>query len=217
MRAIVGLALVGAFVWVAAATADHLEPTERIRAVDAARARAMLLRRADLGTGYVVERTSDLDPHVTCKALDLSDLVVTGEAISPRWSREFQITGSSTAVYATGADGEAAWRRGTSLAGMRCLRDEFRNAFARQGEAVRVVLRPIAFPKLASARVAYRLVLSGAMPGPPLAYLDFVVLKQGRAQAVLLFAGVLAPPDRAREIVLARVVAARMAKAMRGA
>jgi MFS family permease len=40
---------------------------------------------------------------------------------------------------------------------------------------------------------------------------------EGRAQAGLLFAGVLVPPERTTEVSLARVVAARMASAMRGA
>ncbi len=176
----------------------------------------MLLRKGDLGPGYAVERTSDLDPHLTCEALDMSDLLVTAFAESPEWSRDFQVVGSSAAVYASRVDGDAAWRRSTSRAGMNCLRDEFQALFARQGESVRVAILPLAFPKLASARAAYRVVISAAGAARPLAHIEFVVLKQGRAQAALLFAGVVVRPDRATEIRLARIVAARMTKAMRG-
>jgi hypothetical protein len=46
---------------------------------------------------------------------------------------------------------------------------------------------------------------------------DFVILRQGRAQSALLFASVLAAPSRADEVRLARIVGVRMASAMRGA
>ena len=216
MRVLTALVVATALVWVGAAAADHLEPKERLRAEDQVRARAMLLRKGDLGPGYAVERTSDLEPHLTCEALDMSDLVVTAFAESPEWSRDYQVVGSSAAVYASRADGDAAWRRSTSRAGMNCLRDEFESLFARQGESVRVAILPLAFPKLASARAAYRVVISAAGAATPLAHIEFIVLKQGRAQAALLFAGVVVRPDRPTEIRLARIVAARMTKAMQG-
>jgi hypothetical protein len=43
------------------------------------------------------------------------------------------------------------------------------------------------------------------------------VIRERRGLVGLLFAGVVTPPSRATELSLARVVAGRMAKAMRGA
>lgn len=199
------------------ASADHLDPKNRIRSADEKRATSMLVRMSDLGAGYAVERTSGLEPHLTCRALDESDLVLTGQAKSPYWSREYQIVGSTAAVYRTSSDARASWERGASTAGRNCLRDEFRREFARQGEALRVMIRRLAFPRLGGGSYAHRLVISGAAPGPPALYLDLIVIRQRRGLVGLLFAGVVTPPSRATEVSLARVVAARLAKAMRGA
>jgi hypothetical protein len=201
----------------AGASADHLDPENRLRGADEQRAMSMLVRKSDLRAGYVVERTSGLEPHLTCRALDESDLVLTGHAKSPYWSREFQIVGSTAAVFRTSADARASWERGASSAGRNCLRDEFRREFARQGEAVRVTIRRLSFPSLGGGSFAQRLAISGAAAGSPSAYLDFVVIRERRGLVGLLFAGVVTPPSRATELSLARAVAGRMAKAMRGA
>ncbi|HJR95717.1 MAG TPA: hypothetical protein VJ807_09795, partial [Gaiellaceae bacterium] len=153
---------------------------------------------------------------LTCRALDESDLVLTGYAKSPYWSREYQIVGSTAAIYRTSADARTSWKRGASTAGMNCLRDEFRSEFARQGEAVRVTIRRLAFPRIGGASFAHRLVLSGAAAGSPSVYIDVIVIRTARAQVGLLFAGVVVPPSRATELSVAQVVAKRMEKAMRG-
>jgi hypothetical protein len=201
--------------WAASASADHLDPQNRLRTADQKRAASMLVRKTDLGVGYAVERTSGLEPHLACGALDESDLVLTGRAKSPYWSREYQIVGSTAAVYRTSADARRSWARGASTAGMNCLRDEFRKEFLRQGEALQVSISRLSFPRLAGGTYAHRLVLSGAAAGSPALYIDLVVIRQGRGQVGLLFAGVVVPPPRATELSLARVVAQRMAKAMR--
>ena len=217
MRALL-LALAGALVVAGAATADHLDPQERVMAADQKRAAAMLLRKADLPQGYEPERTSDLEPHLTCSPLDESDLVLTGRGRSPFWAREYQIVGSTSAVYRTARDSDAAWRRSTSTVGRKCVRDEFRKAFARQGETMRIAAREIALPRLAVTSKAFRLAISGVDPAqPPLLFIDVVLLKHGRAQVGLLFAGVVTPPARATEIALSRLVAQRVKVAMRGA
>jgi hypothetical protein len=206
-----------ALAWAAGASADHLDPQNRFRSADQKRAASMLARKTDLGGGYVAERTSGLEPHLTCRALDESDLVLTGHAKSPYWSRDLQIVGSTAAIYRTRADARMSGELGTSRAGMNCLRDEFRKGFAQQGEAVRVTIERLSFPRFGDASFAHRLVLSGAAAGSPSVYIDIVVIRQGRGQVGLLFAGVLTPPKRTTEVSLARVVATRMAKAMRGA
>ena len=200
-----------------AASASHLDPQKQFRPADQKRAAAMLVRASDL-SGYAVERTSDLEPHVDCPGLDESDLVLTGRAVAPYRSRDYRIVGSTSVVYRTRADSSAAWRRGTSPAARRCLRQAFIAQFARQGETVRVTVEPLALPLLAAQRAGYRIVLSGATAGQqPVATLDVVLLRVGRAQAALLFAAVVVPPDPTTRVTVSRTIAERMRKVMRGA
>ena len=196
------------------ASANHLDPRKQIRPADQKRASAMLLRASDV-PGYATERTSGLDPHLTCRGLDESDLVVTGRATSPYWSLDYRVVGSSSAVYRTLADSTTAWRQGTSTAGRRCLRQAFIAEFARQGETARIAIGARALPPLGVERAGYRMTITGPTPGPVIT-LDLVLLRKGRAQVALLFAAVLVQPDRAGQIALARTVAKRMVTALRG-
>ncbi len=217
MRAVL-FCVVVALAAAGAATADHLDPQQRIQAADQKRAAAMVLRKTDLPAGYRPERTSDLEPHITCRALDESDLAIGGQATSPYWARDYQVVGSTAAVYVSAPDARSSWRRGTSDAGLSCLRDEFRKAFAQQGETVRISTRALPLPKLSVVAKAHRLTFSAADPQePPLFYIDLVLLTHGRALAGVLFAGVVTPPVRATEIAVSRVVAQRMKVALRGA
>ena len=216
---VLGFALVSTAILAGAATADHLDPQERLRASDQKRASAMVVRRTDLPAGFGPERTSGLEPHFGCRALDESDLVLTARATSPYWAHEYQVVKSSAAIYRTAADSRAAWQRETSSAGLECVRSEFRKEFARQGETVRVTIRPLSFPRLSVSANRYRLSISGTSPPgqPPLLFIDVVVLRHGRAQVGLLFAGVVSPPPSASERALSEVVARRMRTAMRRA
>jgi hypothetical protein len=215
MRALL-VALGLALVLAGSAVADHLDPQERIRAADQARAKAMLLRESDLA-GFQRQPASGADPHLTCAALDESDLTVTGDAEAPSWALSVVFVTSSSTVYASRADASTSWRRGTSAAGMRCLRVELGGEFARQGARV-VSLRRVPFPAVAQRSAAYRLTLAGTSQGQTFnAFVDFVVLGQDRALAALVMGSALVPPDRQAEIRLARTIAGRMAKAMRGA
>jgi hypothetical protein len=199
------------------AAADHLEPKRQIRPADQARARAMVLRVSDLPPGYEEERTSGLEPHVTCKVLDESDLTLTGEARSPYWSHEYRVVSSGAVLYRTAAQSARAWATSTSPAGLRCLRDAFAKSLA-PGQTLRATLEKLAIPRITERTVSYRITISGdGSTSGPSVRLDFVLLKQGRAQAVLGFIAVLVPPERANEVALARVVGRRMIKAMRGA
>lgn len=200
----------------ASALADHLEPAKRIRAADQARAKAMLLRQSDL-PGFQRQPPAGRDPHLTCSGLNESDLTVTGDAEAPTWGVATVFVTSSSTVYATRADAVTSWRRGTSGAGTSCLREELGREFARQGARV-VSLRRMSFPSLAQRSAAYRLTLSGEAQGQTVsAFVDFVVLLQGRALGGLVVGSALVQPDRRAEVGLARTLAGRMAKAMRGA
>ena len=205
-----------ALILAGAAAADHLDPQKRIRAADQARAKAVLVRQSDL-PGFQRQGASRPDPHLTCAGLDESNLTVTGDAEGPGWVNPPVLVTSSSTVYATQADARASWRKGTSPAGVSCLREELGREFEQQGARV-VSLRRMTFPALAQSSAAYRLTLAGVVQGQTItAYVDFVVLRQGRALAGLVVGSALVAPDRPAEIRLARTTAARMAKAMRGA
>jgi hypothetical protein len=209
--------LVLALVVTGSAPADHLDPQKRIRADDQARARAMLLRDSDL-PGFKRQPASGGEVHLTCSALDESDLTVTGDAEAPTWSSSVLAMTSSSTLYATRADAAASWTRGTSSAGTRCLRQELAREFSRRGARLSSSLRRLAFPALAQRSAAYRLTLTGESQGQtPTLFIDFVVLGYGRALTALLVATAFVQPDVEAEALLARRLAARMAKTMRGA
>ena len=212
----IGLVLVLALALTGSALADHLDPKERIRAADQVRAKAMLVRQSDL-PGFQRQPSSGQDPHLTCAGLDESDLTVTGDAEAPNWGLSVVFVTSSSTVYATRSDADTSWKRGTSGAGVRCLREELGREFAKQGARV-VSLRRVPFPALAQRSAAYRLTLTATSRGQTInGYVDFVVLMHGRAVAGLVLGSALVQPDRPAEVRLARTLAGRMAKAMRGA
>lgn len=188
------------------------DPEKQLVPADQARARAMLLRNADLGEGFKTSRRSDEDDPY-CRALDESGLTLTGEADSPNFARGVAFVSSVAQVYETRADANVSWRQGTSAAGEKCVRASLRDAFA--GEGARLVsFRRLSFPRLAERSIAYRAV---ATSQGVRVYLDFVVLQRSRAQAALAMGSGLVPVPRADELQLARVIDGRMATAMRGA
>lgn len=178
----------------------------------------MLLERTDLATGFRAQPDSGQDPHTDCApAVSESDLTVTGEADGKQFALGVVFVGSASQVYASTADASLSWRRGTSSAGVKCATALLRREFSKQGIAL-VSLRKIAFPRMSERTVAYRVKLSatteqGSLP----LYVDVIALMRSRAQATVIVGSALVVPARADELRYARLVAARMARAMRGA
>ena len=213
MRRLLALALLLALVGAAAALAARGDPQKKITPADQARAKAMVLRNADFGLGFKATLASADEGDFYCEALDESDLTLTGEAKSPTFRGGVELVSSLSAVYRSLADSNTSWRRETSAAGDTCARDEFRREFQRDGIRLES-FRRMTFPRLAERSIAYRLVASSQGVR---VYFDVVVLQQSRGQAALLLGSALAPMPRAEEVRLARIVAGRMAKALRGA
>ncbi|HXG77589.1 MAG TPA: hypothetical protein VNJ53_13570 [Gaiellaceae bacterium] len=208
--ALLGLALLAG----APASATHRDPERRIVAADEARARSVLLRRADLGPGYRAT-PSGAPAHIDCAALDESDLTLAGDAESPTWTRDVSVISSYALVYRTVADANASWRRSTSAAGRRCVGVELRRLVGSAGGRL-VSLRVLAFPRLAPRTTAFRLDFELQARGPRFT-IDLIVLQRARVQAYFYVGSALVPPVRAEEVRLARLVAARLAQAARGA
>ena len=216
MRRLLALALLLALVPVGTALANHLDPQKSIRPADQARARAMLLKKADLGLVYRAERSNSPDTEADCAGLDESDLTVTGEAESPTFTLGLSFLSSVAQVYESFADANASWKRGTGTAGTRCITATLRREFAKQGIRLQS-LRKIAFPRVSQRTVAYRVALLASVQGQEVpVYIDLVILMHSRAQVALYFGSGLATTARAEELRIARVVAGRMARAMRG-
>jgi hypothetical protein len=206
MRRALALLLLATLVVGGSALAARGEPRERFTAQDQARARSMLLRPVDL-PGFRPSRPGQ-ESDVYCQALDESDLTLTGKAESPLYGAQVVFVSSFAHIYESVADADASWRRGTSPAGERCIRREL-------GRDVRLVsFRKRSFPRVAPKTVAYR--ITGTTQGVEV-YVDFIVLQRSRAQAGVVLGAAASPVPADVQTRLARLVAARMAKAMRGA
>jgi len=76
-------------------------------------------------------------------------------------------------------------------------------------------MRRVAFPRVSSRTVAYRLKLSAESQGVTIPFeFDLVVLMHSRAHVNLFFGSGLVAVPREDEVRLARLTASRMAKAM---
>jgi hypothetical protein len=194
------------------ALADHFDPQRKIRPADQARAKAMLLRKSDLAPGYAVGSKGG-SAHLNCAPLDESDLTLTGEAESPMWIGGLTFISSYANVYRSASENDASWRRSTSAAGRRCVASEFQRLAGTSG--VRLVsLRELPFTRVAPRTVVYRLLFELQGQGGALT-IDLVALARSRAQAFFLVASAAGAPSKAEELRLARIVAGRLASAMR--
>jgi hypothetical protein len=212
LACVVGLAIAGT------ALADHQDPQKRITSADQARARAMLLKQSDFAPGFKTDPASnEPDPHIDCPpSVGEADLTLTGDVEGSLFTRGVVSVQSIAQIYESVADASASWRRGTSAAGLDCVRELLRREFAK--EKIRFVsLREVAFPRVGQRTVAYRIVLSATEGQVTLKlYLDLVVVMHSRAHVQVIAGSAFQPFARAEEVRLARVVAGRMARAMRG-
>jgi hypothetical protein len=184
-------------------------------------ARSIVLKRGDLGQGFVAQprpKDDTLPKGARCDALDESDLTVTGDADSPDFRLAsgpvFVTIGSTAQVYRTVREANASWRRGTSAQTATCLADIVRLSApaARKLSVVSSKRQP--FQRVAPKTVAYRVVLSFPVQGQRIRfYVDVIIMQRGRIQAGLLFSSVGVPVDRSEQVVLARRLADRIADA----
>lgn len=210
-------------VYAGAAFAARGDPKKALTKVDQARAEAMLLTRADLAPSFRSSPSSNDDSGAYCKALDESDLTLSGEAESPYFQQAVggvtAISVSSVAqVYRSRREADTSWRRGTSRAGERCAKTILTRLLGQTGARVLSFSR-VAFPSLAQRSLRYRLTASvtgqGLGPGSAVKlFFDVVVLQHSRAHVSLLFFTLERPLARSQEVALAGLAARRMAAAL---
>ena len=201
----------------ASALATHQDPQKRLTKADNARARALLVKRTDLPAGFRPQLSAGPDPHVGCSAsVSESDLTITGDAEGRQLALGVVFVSSAARIYESVADASASWRRSTSAAGTKCATQLLRREFAKQGVDL-VSLRRISFPRVSERSAAYRVELSAmTSQGTVPVYVDIVALLRSRGQATVIVGSAVIPPQRAEELRLARIVARRMASALRG-
>jgi hypothetical protein len=221
--ALIVLALAGV-----AAAAAPTDPQRTINPTDQAWADSIVLARADLGKGWMIDPTSegnssDESSESWCPAgtPDQSDLTMTGNGASLDYTRTDSSYASSLAVvWRTGDEAQADWDRTAAAmpAFLECLGRLFSEAPA--GLKVSVTSKAaLPFAAVASRTAAYRIkLLIKSTRGPKkkrkklVANYDMVLFGNGRVSAWLFFVWFNGRPlSAAYEKSLADKMAARMA------
>ncbi len=207
--------MAGATVLVVVAGATAADPGKQkieLNAADQAAARAVVLRRSDLGAGWTGGRIKpDLTSQVSCASYHpkVSDLVVTGAAES-----QFRGTGlvlaNEVEIFRTAAMVDRDWRRSIVPAAVPCLRRTLTKGLGTQAKVLSFGRIP--FPKAGTHSAAFRgIVVVSALGQTVRVLLDIVLVGRGRTEISL---DATAPASGARVVSaaerrLARKLAAR--------
>jgi hypothetical protein len=194
------------------------DPQKRHNAADQAWAEAMRVQRSDLGSGdWRVEESSDDERGApkACKEPDLSDLVETGSAEKPDFSRNGSFVGSGSIVFQTERQMTSAWNRMARMPFTDCLIWGFKKGAAGSGIRVQIVSRgPVRIAKLAPRFKTGRVnvVISG--PGANIkGHFSYYLAARGRASVILVVASFgkpLTPISESLERRLATRVTGRL-------
>ena len=223
MRAVLLAVAAAALVVPVAAVAADGQPKKALTTAGQSTAKSVLLRRGDLGAGFAAvahQKDQHLPKGARCSALDETDLTVTGDAASPDFrlaqGSAFVTVGSTAAVYRTLREANTSWSRGTVEQTTTCLGDIVRLSGGPGQKIALVSAKKIPVPAVSPKTAAYRIVVNITVAGNQRvrAYVDAVILQHGRIQTGLLFTSVGQPVGDADRLALAKVVAARMAKAL---
>jgi hypothetical protein len=222
VKRLLGAVLVLCIAVPAVALAADTDPKKKITAADQAKARAIVLKRSDLGDGW---KKTPLSPESdrTCPGfnLDESDVTLTGENRATFEHSQGLFIGASSEVFVTKDDALKSWTRSDTPATARCLGYFFRRDFTQMGTTVKIVSSGrMAFPKLAPRTTAFKVVarMTITQDGKTrtvLLTLQLVVLGQGRGDTSFLVAtpggGVPIPELRALgKLLTARLAAAKL-------
>jgi hypothetical protein len=213
---LVGFALLAGSATAAATKAG--DPQKRHNAADQAWAERMRIQRSDLGVGdWRVEPHSDNDHGAPkqCKDPNLSDLVETGGAEEPDFSRNGSFVSSGSIVFQTEAQMRTAFARIARTPLTDCLIWAFKQGASGSGTRVRVTSAgPIRGGKLAPMSKTGRVDLVVTAQGVAVkGHFSYYLLARGRASVILMFASFerpLTPIPASLERRLAAVVAARL-------
>ena len=195
------------------------DPKQRHNATDQAWAERLRVQHDDLGAGDW--RVEAQDPNAErgapkiCRDPNLSDLVETGSAEEPDFSRNLSFVSSSAVVFQTPAQMQTAYRRLARSPLNQCVAWAFTKGAELAGARVRVSsFRALPTSQLAPRGRAARvdLVVSGGAASVR-GHISYYLLSRGRAGVILLIASFgrpATPIPAALESRLATTVAQRL-------
>ncbi len=161
MNRILGALLALCIAVPAVALAADTDPKKKFNAADQAKARSMLLKRADLAAGWKKVPAAP-ESDLVCPGFnpDESDLTLTGEGESDfEHPQAVLFVGSGSEVFATKDDAVKSWTRSDKPATARCLGYFFKQGQTNKSTKVRIVSAGrMAFPKLAPRTAAFKIV-----------------------------------------------------------
>jgi hypothetical protein len=200
--------------------ADPREPQHRFNDADQAWAHRIIVNHADLGSGdWRVEQLDsqgDGSAPSSCKNPNLSDLVLTGQAKNPDFSREDSFEDSDGEVWATERDAIAAFNRLKAYPFDRCFRVAMAQEFAKGSGVKFSVLSsgPIAIAKLAPRQLTYGMKFRMTIGTRKIdGRIDIYAFSRGRADGSVMVASLGAPArpiPLSLERKLATLVASRL-------
>jgi hypothetical protein len=201
-----------------AAGADSRDPKKRFNAADQAWAHGIRISRNDLGAGdWRVEPSAAKTVELAgCKQPNLSDLVLTGEAKNPDFSRNGSFVSSEAEVWASERDAGKSWSRSVSWPIQRCLIASLRQGMGADPRVTLTVLSSGRLPvaKLAPRTLAYAVGFRIKGPGGAVSgRIAVYAFGRGRAEGSLVLVSLGKPAQpipAALEHRLAGLVAQRL-------
>lgn len=177
------IALAAAVALPAAAGADQI----KFNAHDQAAARAVIIKPADLGTGWKGGRKKpDLSSITGCSNYHpkSSDLVTTGAAES-EYSNSGVDFDSEAEILQTSQMVALDWQRSVKPALVTCVRQLFAKQLGGKGKLVSA--KKIGFPRVATYTADYRVVFSETANGQTVPIMsDFLIFGKGRTEVTLV-------------------------------
>jgi hypothetical protein len=202
----------------AAAARKPTDPQKRLNPADQARAAAIRIHHDDLGPGdWRLESSQDnnVASPQGCEEPDLSDLVETGEAENPDFSRNGSFVGSGAAIFQSARQATTAFQRVARQSFNRCMISAFKQELSGSGARLRILSSgPIAMksppPHFVSGRVRFSVSGPAATIGGRISFYFFA---RGRATAILFVASIgkpMQPIPGSLESRLASLVVSRL-------
>jgi hypothetical protein len=199
---------------------DPREPQHRFNDADQAWAHRIILSHDDLGAGdwrvEQLDNQGDANAPSYCKNPNLSDLVLTGQAKNPDFSREASFEDSDGEVWATEHDAIAAFDRLKAYPFDRCFKVAMAQEFAK-GSGVKFTALgsgPIAMAKLAPRQLTFGLKFRVTAGGRNInGRIDIYAFSRGRADGSVMIASLGAPArpiPLSLERRLAKLIAQRL-------
>jgi hypothetical protein len=216
---LVALAALGAAS--AAFASDPRDPQHRFNPADQAWAHRIILGNDDLGPGdwrvTQLDNQGDADAPSYCKNPNFSDLVLTGEAKNPDFSREDSFEDSDGEVWANEHDAIAAFNRLKAYPFDRCFRVAMQQEFTKGSGIKFTVLSsgPLKIGKLAPRQLTYGLKFRMTVGARKIeGRIDIYAFSRGRADGSVMVAS-LGAPARPIPLSLERKLATLVAQRLK--